>query len=406
MPNLATTLEEVEHKRLKTLHQYKILDSASSSQFDELAILATFIFSAPYAFISFIDDKKQWLKSSISLPFNEIPLYDSICVDLINENHTSVIAIENILDNPKFKNHPWANKSPNIKLFISVPLIAPNGCVIGSMAVLDTKEKIISPEQIVNLQTLASQVVSQLELMRTNEELRKMMIQVSKLSDLGIYAATIAHEINTPLTILTGQNELLDQKNANRQVTPEVLKKFTQSNERNIQRITKIVAGLKNLTRDGKDDPFESTYVTSIFDDIKELCLKKISEKDVELSFECSPNATLECRHSQISQVLVNLISNASDAIEKLPSKWIKVGCMDTGSEIVLTVTDSGNGIPNEVSDKMFSQFFTTKEAGKGTGIGLTVSAEIMKDHNGEMSIDKKCPNTKFVLKFPKHNKN
>jgi signal transduction histidine kinase len=405
MNNLAqiTSVDNLnDDQRLKALAQYKISYSETSARFDELAILSTFIFSAPYAFISFIDNKKQWLKSSISLPFQEIELKDSFCLDLINSEHTSVILIEDALNHPRFKENPMVKGFPHIRFFISIPVFAPNGAVIGSVAVLDSKPRTATIEQISNFKSISSQVSSQLELLKSNDDLKKMMAQLAKLSDLGIYAATIAHEINTPLTTLTNQTELLELKIQSNMVSLDVMKKFVESFDRNIKRITRIVGGLKNLTRNSSDDPFESTLVNAIFNDISELCSKMITDKNISLSFDCQPNNYLNCRSSQIAQVLVNLVNNAVDAIEHLPVQWIKVGCMSTEDHTFLTVTDSGNGIPKEVSDKMFSQFFTTKEPGKGTGIGLTISTQIIKDHNGEMYIDNTNKNTKFVIKLPK----
>lgn len=401
MNTLLKTAAEQEDLRLKTLAQYKIQSTEGSAQLDDLAILATSIFSVPYAFISFIDDKKQFLKSSISLPFYEIPLNESICISLINKPNTSAIFVEDVTKDETFKNHPFILKHPFIRFFLTVPLTSPNGCIIGSMAVLDSKERNISCQQIVNLHTLANQVVSQLELNKTNQELQKIMLQLSKLSDLGVYAASIAHEINTPLTILTGQHEILALKVANNQVSADVIKKFTDSIGKNINRITNIVSGLKNITRNSVDDPFEKVYVNQIFTDINELCSQKIRGKNISLDFDCPKNANLECRPSQISQVLINLINNSVDAIEDLPAKWIRVECQVIEKNVCLTVTDSGNGIPTEISNKMFSHFFTTKPIGTGTGIGLTLSSEIAKKHNGEIFVDSNNINTKFVLKIP-----
>ena len=406
MSNLASVIENkiYDPQRLKALGQYKILYSENCSRFDDLAMLATFIFSAPYAFISFIDNKKQWLKSSISLPFQEIELQDSFCLDLITEAYTSAIVVENTLDHPKFKNNPMVIGSPHIRFFISIPVFSSNGEIIGSIAVLDSKPREATVEQIANLKTISSQASSQLELLKMNEDLKNVMQQVAKLSDLGVYAATIAHEINTPLTTLTNQTELLSLKVESNSVTTDSLKKFIDSFSRNTMRISRIVSGLKKLTRNGSEDPFEDVLVNTIFNDISELCQKKIADKNITLSFDCPPGVNLSCRPSQIIQVLVNLINNAVDAIEDLPVKWLKVGCSVTGSDTFITVIDSGNGIPKDVRDKMFSQFFTTKESGKGTGIGLTISSEIVKSHGGEFNIDSNHPNTKFVLKFPKKN--
>jgi signal transduction histidine kinase len=402
--NFSSSKEELESKRLKTLAQYKILYTDPSAEFDDLAMMATFLFNAPYAFISFIDDKEQWLKSSFGLPFNTISLQDSFCLSLINRDFTSVLISEDLTKEPKSQTHPLVNGFPYIKSFVSVPITSPNGLIMGSIAVLDNNVRTFTQQQIVSLKTLADQVISKLELMKSNDELRKTTIQLSKLTDLGVYATTIAHEINTPLTIMTSQVDLLTSKLQSGSGTSiDEMKRFVGSCERNVSRISKIVSGLKKITRNGENDPLETVYVSSIFDDIHELCSKKVRDNEINLEFiRSSNNLSIDCRNSQISQVLVNLISNSIDAIKELPSKWIKVNCEESGLDILISVTDSGNGIPDEVSDKMFSHFYSTKAIGQGTGIGLTVATEILKNHKGEIFLDKQNVNTKFVLRIPK----
>ena len=109
----------------------------------------------------------------------------------------------------------------------------------------------------------------------------------------------------------------------------------------------------------------------------------------------------VKCRPVQISQVIINLIGNACDAIESLPDKWIKIGIRNASGPIVLFVMDSGRGIPESIAKKIFQPFFTTKDVGKGTGLGLSISKGIMDAHGGSISVDFECENTCFLLSFP-----
>jgi C4-dicarboxylate-specific signal transduction histidine kinase len=103
----------------------------------------------------------------------------------------------------------------------------------------------------------------------------------------------------------------------------------------------------------------------------------------------------------QISQVLLNLISNACDAIAERDEKWIRIGAERKNGLVSIYVMDSGTGIPETVREKMFQPFFTTKEIGKGTGLGLSISTGILDAHNGSLSIDSTKPNTCFVVQLP-----
>lgn len=110
----------------------------------------------------------------------------------------------------------------------------------------------------------------------------------------------------------------------------------------------------------------------------------------------------VECRPTQISQVILNLLNNAHDAIGSLEEKWVMVSVTEIENDIEIRVTDSGSGIPEHVRMKIMEPFFTTKPVGKGTGLGLSVSLGILKAHRGSLVVDTESKNTCFVLRFPR----
>ena len=104
----------------------------------------------------------------------------------------------------------------------------------------------------------------------------------------------------------------------------------------------------------------------------------------------------------QLGQVLLNLLSNAHDAVQALSEKWVKVAVEDRGPDLLISVTDSGPGIPTEVADRLMEPFYTTKEVGKGTGLGLSISKGIIDAHQGKIELDRHSPNTRFNITLPK----
>ena len=90
----------------------------------------------------------------------------------------------------------------------------------------------------------------------------------------------------------------------------------------------------------------------------------------------------------QISQVLLNLLSNSIDAVQKLPEKWIHIEVLSTEQHLKIRVTDSGSGISQDLAQKIFQPFFTTKDIGKGTGLGLSISDGIIKSHGGILDLN------------------
>ena len=109
----------------------------------------------------------------------------------------------------------------------------------------------------------------------------------------------------------------------------------------------------------------------------------------------------IDCDEIEIEQVLINLISNAIDAVKDLKDRWVKVILLEEDSEAIVRIVDSGFGIPEEVKDKLFDPFFTTKKAGEGTGIGLSISKRILDEHKAKIQV---LPgeHTCFEIRFPK----
>ena len=113
------------------------------------------------------------------------------------------------------------------------------------------------------------------------------------------------------------------------------------------------------------------------------------------------PHIKLNVVLVQMEQVLMNLLSNALDAVENSESAWVEVGFEKDSNFFMISVMDSGGGINTEIVERIMQPFFTTKEVGKGTGLGLSISKGIMENHEGSLSIDLACPNTRFLMKLP-----
>jgi C4-dicarboxylate-specific signal transduction histidine kinase len=168
------------------------------------------------------------------------------------------------------------------------------------------------------------------------------------------------------------------------------------------ERITRIIHSLKFVARDGSTDPFVNSSIRSIVDETLALCESKLKSENIDIDATSIPaDLSCVCRAVQISQVLINLINNAVDAIRDLPEKWIRIEASLQGGWIEIAVTDSGHGIPKELADKIMKPFFTTKGVGKGTGLGLSISLGIAHAHGGVLELDESSPHTRFILRLP-----
>ena len=232
---------------------------------------------------------------------------------------------------------------------------------------------------------------------------QQILAHSSKMSSLGEMAGGVAHEINNPLAAikcLAGQlHETLDDEHLDRDLIKEMVAKI----EKTTDRIAKIIQGLRTFSRDGSKDSFKPVNVRQLIDETLSFCNESFHLSGTELSVEDFPQElTFDGRATEVSQVLLNLLNNAKDAIADLKPKWVKVIVFDRQDWVELRVMDSGNGIPPEIQEKIFQPFFTTKEVGKGTGMGLGISIGIVQSHRGELKLDNQCINTCFVVRLPK----
>lgn len=237
-------------------------------------------------------------------------------------------------------------------------------------------------------------------------EAQALLTHSGRLSALGEMAGGVAHEVNNPLAIihtLSGQlQELVQDETIDRTLLADVSRQI----ETTALRISKIINGLRSFSRDGTNDPFQTVAVQQVVEDALALCGEKFKNHGIEIrTAPISESLIFDCRATQIGQVLLNLLNNAYDAIASLPTRWISIEVRDLAQEVEIFVTDSGGGIPEKIREKMFQPFFTTKELGKGTGLGLSISRGIVQSHGGSFGIDAECPNTRFVLRFPKRHR-
>lgn len=233
-------------------------------------------------------------------------------------------------------------------------------------------------------------------------ELTKLKDHVSftqKLANLGEMFAGIIHDINNPLMMIEA-----NIKRAKKKINDDEVNELLTKVEMSSQKISKIVKGIKVYIRqDGTAEPHVKENLGKIVDDALVICENKLKENMVAVTFDPKINQMeVSCHFTQIFQVFVNLISNAIDAISGLQEKSIEITAKDLGDRIQVRFMDSGNGIPKEIQEKMFNAFFTTKDRGVGSGLGLSLCRKILEAHGGSLTIDDSAPHTTFVVELMK----
>lgn len=236
------------------------------------------------------------------------------------------------------------------------------------------------------------------------EHQKAAIVSTSKLAALGEMAGGIAHEINNPLAIIVTTTRVMQTLFNKGKLPREEFDSRIEIIEQTVRRISHIISSLKNISRNGEGELKDQVVITDLLEDVFILCSERFKNRGVTLKLVVSENATttkLLCDQVQISQVLINLLNNAYDAIENLEDKWVNVEVKAEAGRLLVEVMDSGSGISEQVKEKIFQPFFTTKELGKGTGIGLSISMSLVKNHRGNLYLDTAKKNTTFVIDLP-----
>jgi len=258
------------------------------------------------------------------------------------------------------------------------------------------------------------------------------LIQAEKMASLGTLAAGIAHEINNPINFVNAGAvgieldlidlikvlelyEKLDLKNIQPELAKQIHQKKTEIDYNYIKenlmttikdikmgasRTTEIVKGLKRFSRVDSEEMYDVDINQEIESNVK--IIKRLSKKEIDFQLELEKDiTTINGLPGQLNQLFMNLIMNAEQAINE--KGVVKITTSNRNGGVNITVADSGCGISEELGDRIFDPFLTTKEVGEGTGLGLSISFGIVKHHNGKITYTSKLnEGTTFNIQLPK----
>ena len=223
------------------------------------------------------------------------------------------------------------------------------------------------------------------------KEAQEQVVRTEKLASLGKLAASIAHEINNPLaavlTYIRLMMKLLD-KNRFKAERLQDISRYLTTMESEVARCGEIVANLLAFSRQSRIH-MQDYRIEEIIEKTMVLIAHDLGMKNIRNIREIEPGLPkICCDFRQIQQVLLNIIGNASEAMEKGGTLTVSAKLSETNGFVDIVVSDTGQGIPGENLKNIFEPFFTTKEEGKGVGLGLSVAYGIVARHKGTIQAE------------------
>ncbi len=243
------------------------------------------------------------------------------------------------------------------------------------------------------------------EAFRARVQMQAQLVQSAKLAAIGEMAAGVAHELNSPMTVIIGNAQMLQRELGPEHPSSQLLKDIVTCG----LRCKKIIQNLLTFAR--QEPPVVTpTDLNEVVERVLSLVKYQINRNGIVICTDLARDLPMVAANGQqLDQVLINLLLNARDALDGVEREekhiHIRTGVRrgeDGQQQVVVAVKDNGQGIPPENLDRLFDPFFTTKEASRGTGLGLSVSLGIARAHGGTIEVESRPgEGSTFTLVLP-----
>jgi len=397
MPN---SVELGSRTRLKALEELDVLDKPARRSFEVLVELANKFLGTPVALISLVTDKRQFFLSSNGLhePWagcRETPLSHSFCQHVVKRNEPLVVS--DATKHSLVKENLAVNEI-GVQAYLGVPVVLPDGNVIGSFCAIDSKPRVWTKDDLETIEKLVELTIVELTVQKASRERQELMEnrmrKAQKMQAIGQLVGGVAHDFNNVLGGIQIQAELLTVQLDGEAITP--VKHIRDS----VQSAKGIVQQLLNWSRPAATSRTAVSLNQIVTDSLP--LISTYSTKFIDVTFEPSScEDIILADANQISQILLNLCSNSAYAMKnsggriiievsniEIDTEKAERFELEAGKHVVLRVIDNGCGIPEELLPRIHDPYFTTKPVGVGTGLGLWNVYGIAKEHEGQMHVE------------------
>lgn len=382
--------ETYEKQRLQALESYKILDSLPEEEFDNLTKLAAEIAGTPISAVNLIDENRQWAKSMWGMEpgFKVMPRDQSVCQYTIKNRE--VTEVPDLTNDERFAQFDYVKRNDGLQYYLGIPLITKDNYAIGSLCVMDYDKRDLSKQQIGQLNIIAKQVMTNLELHKQNHELKELNDYKVRLMKM------LSHDMRSPLNGIIGLSGMLKEMNiSNNEEHLELLDIIEQSSTQLNQMIDEVMS-YTIIESDGLTLEKKETHLEETVRDISKLYQPAARIKNITLDFytENLEDPVL-IDADKFEQIFGNLLSNAIKYTRSGGEVHTSViRRKSRNSDVIeLTVTDNGIGMNDKEVEELLSKERKTPvskgtSGEKSSGIGLTIVHHFVELFSGEIYID------------------
>lgn len=348
-----------EAERLDALRSYGILDTATEPAFDDITRIASYICAVPIALVSLVDRHRQWFKSETGLGIRETPIDRSICAHALLEH--SFLEISDTRNDPRTASNPLVTGDPHVRFYAGALLRTPDGLPLGTVCVLDTEPRQLTPQQREVLAALARQVMSQMELRRALVLSDRLQRNVSRLM------AVAGHDLKQPLQVMVMAIDRVRSKLSDPR-DQERLGYAVEAGMRMAEELDRLAE--TSVMQTGYGTPKLTAFpIADVFHSIRNTWRMHAETKGLRLLVMPSA-AQVVSDPAMLRAIIGNLVGNA---IKYTDHGRVLVGCRKRGNAISIEILDSGSGIAADQQGAIFDAFHQINPGSEGLGLGLSI---------------------------------
>jgi signal transduction histidine kinase len=386
-----------ETARLEALQSYNILDTTQEEIYDDIVKLASYICDVPMAFMTLVDEDRQWFKAKVGIERSQTPRDEAFCAYAIHQS--DVFIVSDPTRDERFKNNPLVLGNPNIRFYAGAPLTTSEGYGLGTLCVIDSKQRELTDDQLKALDTLRRQAVNHLEIRRKLLEQQKHQANLkvaegrlltakkeldARNKEINDLSRILSHDMRAPMRGISSLVEWIFDDHRD-ELSEDLSEKLSLIKDRTVK-LSQLLDGVVEYSKLGQ-----------MRVDLTKMDTRLVLDEALEITYS-PPNITIDIEgewpvikadKSQILQIFQHLLSNAVQYQNK-PNGLISIKATSDENNLVFIFMDNGIGISSKKMENIFELYGIARDStnDQGVGIGLSMVKKNVLFYNGEILVE------------------